>query len=85
MSSEMVQGMENLKVSDLIESDGASWNCEMIDGLFNNHDREVIKNMTLLNREGEDKRVWRFTQQWHHTVKSAYRYATKTLVDNEKY
>jgi len=85
VSSAIVQGMENLKVSDLMEPNGVSWNSNVINGLFNNHDREAIAKMVLLNKEGEDKRIWKFSQQGHYTVKSAYRYAMETLVDNEEY
>jgi hypothetical protein len=73
--------MENLKVSDLIEPNGVSWNWNVINGLFNNHDRAAIAKMVLLNTEGEDKRIWKFNQQGHYTVESAYRYAMETLVD----
>jgi hypothetical protein len=81
VSSAIGQGMENLKVSDLIEPNGVSWNWNVINGLFNNHDRAAIAKMVLLNTEGEDKRIWKFNQQGHYTVKSAYRYAMETLVD----
>jgi len=68
-----------------MEPNGVSWNWNVINGLFHNHDREAIAKMVLLNREGEDKRIWKFSQQGHYTVKSAYRYAMETLVDNEEY
>jgi len=42
-------------------------------------------NMTFLNRKGEDKHVWKFTQQGHYTLTSTYRYVMETLVDNEEY
>jgi hypothetical protein len=49
-------------MSDVMEPSGASWNWGLVNGMFNNHDIEVIHKIGLLNREGEDNLIWRFNQ-----------------------
>jgi len=83
VSSARVQGTENMKVADLMDSNGSSWNWGLIEGIFNAHDREAILKLSLLNRDKEDKLIWKFNNKGSYTVKSAYRYAMETLVDNE--
>jgi hypothetical protein len=72
VSSEIVQGTESMKAADLMDINGASWNWELIAGIFNEQDLEAISKLVLLNRG-------------NYTVKLAYRYAMETLVDNEEY
>ena len=36
-------------------------------------------------QENEDKVIWKFNSKGHYTVKSAYRYAMESLVNNEEY
>jgi hypothetical protein len=38
-----------------------------------------------LQGEEEDRPVWKFNKKGIYMVKSAYRYAMETLVDNEEY
>jgi len=85
VSSTRVQGTENLKVADLMDSNGVTWNWGLIAALFNEQDKAAIAKLALTNREGEDKRIWKFNSQGFYTVKSAYRYAMETLIDNEEY
>jgi len=79
-----VQGIENIKVADLMDSVGTSWNWDLIGEIFNDRDKDAIAKLALINREGEDKLIWKFDRQGNYTVKSAYRYAMETLVDNEE-
>jgi len=85
VSSARVQGAENMKVADLMDSNGSSWNWGLIKGIFNAHDREAISKLSLLNREKEDKLIWKFNSKGSYTVKLAYKYAMETLVDKEEY
>lgn len=85
VSSEKVEGMEIMKVANLMNINGASNKWGLIVGTFNEQDIEAILKLVLLNRVKEDKLVWKFNHKGNYTVRSAYRYATKTLVDNEEY
>jgi len=73
------------KVADLMNINGISKNWGLIAGTFNEQDMEAILKLVLLNREREDKLICKFNHKGNYTVKSAYRYATETLVDNEEY
>jgi len=73
VSSEKVQGTESMKVADLMDINGASWNWELIVGIFNEQDREAISKLVLLNRDRDDKLIWKFNNQGNYTVKLAYR------------
>jgi len=85
ISSEKVQGIENIRVADLMDSAGIGWNWDLIGEIFNERDKDAIARLALINREGEDKLIWKFDPKGNYTVKSAYRYAIETLVDNEEY
>jgi exonuclease I len=85
VSSIPVQGTENMKVADLMDNTGSSWNWGLIEGFFNTQDREAISKVSLMNNEKEDKLIWKFNNRGIYTVKSAYRYAMETLVDNLEY
>jgi hypothetical protein len=41
--------------------------------------------LSLLNRDKEDKLIWKFNIKGSYTVNSAYIYAMETLVDNKEY
>jgi hypothetical protein len=77
--------MEHWKVANLICSESKNWKWEDIDLLFNERDREEIRNLALTNSDGADKLIWKFNNKGHYTVKSAYRYAMETLIDNVEY
>jgi len=62
-----------MKVADLMDINGASWNWELIVGIFNEQDREAISKLVLLNRDRDDKLIWKFNNQGNYTVKLAYR------------
>jgi hypothetical protein len=85
VSSAQVQGTGNMKVADLMDTNGSSWNWGLIEGIFNAQDKEAISKLSLLNCEREDKIIWKFNSKGSYTVKSTYRYAMETLVDNEEY
>jgi len=46
---------------------------------------EAISKLLLLNRDKEDKLIWKFNSKGSYTVKSAYKYAMETPVNNEEY
>jgi hypothetical protein len=63
VSSTRVQGTESLKVADLMDPNGVTWNWGLIAELFNEQDKAAIAKLALINREGEDKRIWKFSSQ----------------------
>jgi hypothetical protein len=56
-----VQGTETMKVADLMDSNGSSWNWGLIEGIFNAQDRETISKLSVMNRDKEDKLIWSST------------------------
>jgi hypothetical protein len=47
ITTEVVAGMENLTVSELIDHDTTTWNYQLIQQLFNAHDRDEILKIPL--------------------------------------
>jgi len=46
---------------------------------------KAISNLALLNRDGEDRLIWKFNRHGIYMVRSTYRYAMETLVDNMEF
>jgi len=85
ISSEMAAGMEHLKVADLLEPNSYGWKWELINALFNERDKVEIGKLAIIEPEEEDRLIWKFNNKGNYTVKSTYRYAMETLIDNEEY
>jgi hypothetical protein len=50
-----------MKVADLMDLNGSSWNWGLIEGIFNAQDRETISKLSVMNRDKEDKLIWSST------------------------
>lgn len=74
-----------MKVADLLCTETKNWKWEDFEVLFNERDREEIRNLALTNLDGSDKLIWKFNNKGMYTVKSAYMYAMETLIDNAEY
>lgn len=85
ISSSRVAGTEHFRVADLMEQNRQGWNWGLIDGMFNERDKGEICKLTITMATEEDKLIWKFNNRGNYTVKSAYRYAMETLIDNEEY
>lgn len=85
ISTATVHGTEHWKVADMMNVQGTSWNWGIVNELFNDRDKEEILKITIANPEAEDKFIWKFNNKGYYTVKSAYRYAMESLIDNEAY
>ncbi|RHN48105.1 hypothetical protein MtrunA17_Chr7g0260151 [Medicago truncatula] len=68
-----------------MEQNRQGWNWGLIDGMFNERDKGEICKLTITMATEEDKLIWKFNNRGNYTVKSAYRYAMETLIDNEEY
>jgi hypothetical protein len=85
ITTPMLQGGEHMKVADIMETGSSRWNWSMINTMFNDRDIREIHNMAINSGGREDKRIWKFNNKGHYTVKSAYRYTMENLIDNEAY
>lgn len=65
-------GMENLKVSELINIGTMEWNKEEVKSLFSIHDFNVITNIPLSSRIPDDKIIWAHTKNGQYTIRSGY-------------
>jgi hypothetical protein len=74
-----------MKVFDLIDHEANAWRWNLITSMLNDQDKNAIVNMPVVYRGGDDKRAWKYTNKGTYTVKSAYRYAMETLIDNDEY
>jgi hypothetical protein len=70
---------EDLKVSDLLISGSTYWNHNLVHSLFNHVDAAAILSTPLYNRQREDSRIWKATNDGSHSVKSAYRICIEIL------
>jgi hypothetical protein len=64
---------EDLKVSDLMIPGSTYWNHNFVHSLFNDGDAPAILSTPLYNRQREDSRIWKATNDGSYSVKSTYR------------
>lgn len=62
----------NLLLNDLIDRDSVSWKVELLDELQEVDDAIEAKPMPLINLQGEDKPIWRFSKDGTYTVRTTY-------------
>jgi hypothetical protein len=85
VTSPIIQGMVHYIVADLMNSTNHTWQWDTIESIFNSRDRGEISKIATRYMVGEDMHVWKFSTHGSYTVKSAYRYAMDTLINNEEY
>ncbi|XP_057984598.1 uncharacterized protein LOC131169394 [Hevea brasiliensis] len=67
-----IEGLEDFKVSSLINEDGLSWNIGLLSELLLPIDVEAISNIPLSNSWKEDVRIWHYTKSSKLSVKLGY-------------
>ena len=70
VNSHVVQGFEDMKVSELINPVTHKWDQNLLHGLFTPHEAELIASIPLCLNKVEDVVVWPFTPSGCYTVKS---------------
>ncbi|XP_065634109.1 uncharacterized protein LOC136069474 [Quercus suber] len=70
VSSLVVQGLEGIKVLDLIDPPANKWDQNLLHGLFIPHEAELIASIPLCLNKVKDVVVWPFTPSGCYTVKS---------------
>nr|POE70420.1 putative disease resistance protein rga3 [Quercus suber] len=68
---------ENSKVDILIDPSSRQWNEEMLYGLFNTEEAELIKTIPLSNEASEDVLFWPHSSNGQYSCKSGYRFLEK--------
>nr|POE50682.1 putative ribonuclease h protein [Quercus suber] len=74
VSSHVVQGFEDMRVSELIDPVSRKWDQNLLHGLFTPHEAEIIASIPLCLTKEEDVVVWPFTPSGCYTVKSSSKF-----------
>lgn len=72
-----------MKVSDLLDPSGRTWNEELLGCLFTAEVQTQIRKITPAGRRSEDSYAWDFTKTGHYTVKSGY-WVLVNIIEAEK-
>ena len=83
IQSHIVEGFEDIKVKDLIDPETHSWDDNLIQGLFNNHEVNLIKSIPLCTTTVADTLTWPFNASGSYTVKSGYKFLAKDELQNQ--
>ena len=78
-----VEGFEDIKVKDLIEPETHSWDDNLIQGLFNNQEVNLIKSIPLCTPPVTDTITWPFNASGSYTIKSGYKFLAKDELHNQ--
>ena len=84
VSTHVVQGFENMKVSELINLATHKWDKNLLHGLFTPHKVELIASIPLCLNKVEDVVVWPFTPSGCYTVKSGSKFLAAELSRNQQ-
>ncbi|KAL6133592.1 hypothetical protein ACLB2K_065827 [Fragaria x ananassa] len=79
--SGVMEGLEELKVVDLIDPDSLEWMVDLLEELFFDDEVDMIKKIPLSVRNPPDRLVWHFDKHGSYTVKSGYHVARSTGVE----
>ena len=79
VNSHVVQGFEDIKVSELIDPVTHKQDQNLLHGLFTPHEAKLIANIPLCLNKVEDVVVWPFTLSGYYTIKSG----SKFLADEQ--
>ena len=74
VSSPVLDCLEEVIVDFLIDAQSRTWNTSMIDGLFFQHEAELIKSKSLSRHSTKDALYWPWTQNGKHSCKFEYRF-----------
>ncbi|KAL6194442.1 hypothetical protein ACLB2K_035526 [Fragaria x ananassa] len=79
--SGMMEGLEKLKVADLIDPDNREWMRDWLEELFFANEVELIMRIPLSKRNREDKLVWHFDRHGLYYVRSGYHVARRLRLE----
>lgn len=65
--------LREVTVHNLFKTNSREWDGDIINDLFDDRDREAIKNIVLCRNQYVDTRYWLFEQNGQYTVRSAYK------------
>lgn len=65
-----------LRVRDLRSKDGAGWDNEMLESLFNAEEVSLIKEVPVSAVGVKDRLIWKHSKDGHYTIKTGYQVAT---------
>jgi ribonuclease HI len=82
ITTPMIEGGENMKVSELIDHDIGKWNVTLIQQLFNTWDAAEILKIPLNLLHEEDEQIWRLSRKGIYSVRSAYHHLIESVIDN---
>lgn len=69
-----IEGIEEMRVCELLNEDLVSWNEGMVRGMFVEEEAKDILNIPLSFRLREDKSIWVLNRLGRYIVKSTYIY-----------
>ncbi|CAN1275014.1 hypothetical protein LINPERPRIM_LOCUS15576 [Linum perenne] len=69
-----IQGLENLRVNDLLIPELPQWDVGLIEELFNQRDAEAILKIPLRRLDRTDGIIWHLGKIGSYTVRSGYRW-----------
>lgn len=73
--------IENLKLFELMVTDGNMWNNNLIHNLVGREEAIKILKTPLFETLQVDKRVWKYEKNGIYSVRSAYRYCKEEAID----
>ena len=72
--SPVVEGFEEIRVIDLIDSEVRRWDLNLLNVLFNPNEVELIKSIPLCHVLTEDKLIWPYTSSGQYIVQLGYKF-----------
>ncbi|XP_062011862.1 uncharacterized protein LOC133728462 [Rosa rugosa] len=73
--SGVMEGLEGLRVSDLIDPESREWMHEWLEELFTVEEMELIRKIPLSRRSPDDRLVWHYDNRGVYNAKSGYHVA----------
>jgi hypothetical protein len=74
----VIEGLENMRVSDLMIPKERRWDWNLLEALFLPRDVLAISSIPLSASVLKGKRIWHFSKNGMYTAKSGYRVALET-------
>ena len=75
-------GLEDLKVSPLINHQQQCWHQVVVQQISNDNDQRNVASHPLLNNEVDDKIIWRLTANGEYNIKSSYHNVMETMMQS---
>ena len=72
--SPVVEGFEEIRVIDLIDPELRQWDLNLLNGLFNPNEVELIRSIPLCHVLIKDKLIWPYTSSGQYIVQLGYKF-----------